>query len=165
MPENNQRADPFLSLDPGARAEALALMQASHAVLAWTDPETGTPGISRIAFANDAVEGPMTLISAIAPHFRALQASPDCALLLGDAGPKGDAMNQPRLMVRAKATFLESSSPGIVPIKSRWLARNPKAAAYINLPDFAFVRLETQSATLNGGFARAYRLSRDELDP
>lgn len=157
---SSPRPDPVAAADAEARALAHRLLQASHAALAWTDPATGTPGISRIAFADDPELGPVTLISGLAPHFAALRAHPDCALMLGEIGAKGDPMTHPRLMIRAKATFLDRPDPAL---RDRWLARNPKARIYIDLPDFAFVRLVAQSALLNGGFARAFRLTPEDL--
>lgn len=155
--------DPVMNADAEARAEALALMQSGHAALAWTDPDTGAPGISRITFAIDPVEGPLTLISELAPHTRALRESPACAMMVGDVGPKGDPMTHPRLMVRARAEFLSPDAPGRAELRARWLERNPKATIYIDLPDFYFVKIVPQTALLNGGFARAFRLSSDDL--
>ena len=100
------RRDPVADADAASRAEALSLLETGHAALAWTDPDTGTPGISRITFARDPEAGPMTLISGLAPHCRALKQSPDCALMVGEVGPKGDAMTHPRLMIRARAEFV-----------------------------------------------------------
>ena len=154
------RPDPVAAADAQARALALSLLDAGHAALAWTDPDTGTPGISRITFAHDPEAGPLTLISGLAPHFRALQTHPDCALMVGDVGEKGDPMTHPRLMIRARAAFIAAPDAAL---RDRWLARNPKAKVYIDLPDFAFVRLLPQSALLNGGFARAFRLSPADL--
>lgn len=157
------RPDPVAPADADARALAKTLMQAGHAALAWTDPETATPGISRITFALDPEAGPLTLISGLAPHFRALRANPDCAVMLGDVGEKGDPLTHPRLMIRARATFIAGDDPARPAIRSRWLARNPKALIYIDLPDFAFVRLVPHSALLNAGFARAFRLTASDL--
>ena len=157
------RPDPVAAADAQSRALALSLMATGHAALAWTDPETGTPGISRIAFALDPQAGPLTLISALAPHFRALGKAPDCAVMLGEVGPKGDPMTHPRLMILARAAFIAASDPGRPAMRDRWLARNPKARVYIDLPDFAFVRLVSQSALLNGGFASAFRLTPQDL--
>ena len=155
--------DPVRPADAEARALAQGLLALGHAALAWTDPETGTPGISRIAFARDAEAGMLTLVSGLAPHFRALRTNPDCALMLGEVGDKGDPLTHPRLMIRARAAFVapdDSARPGI---RARWLERTPKAQVYIDLPDFAFVRLTPVSALLNGGFARAFRLSPQDL--
>jgi putative heme iron utilization protein len=164
-PPAQPRPDPVAPADAGARALARSLMEAGHAALAWTDPATGTPGISRIAFAHDPEAGPLTLISGLAPHFAALRAQPDCALMLGEVGDKGDPMTHPRLMIRARAAFVPADAPDRAALRARWLARNPKATVYIDLPDFAFVRLVPLSALLNGGFARAFRLAPQDLLP
>ncbi len=131
--------------------------------MAWTDPDTGMPAISRIAFARDPEAGLLTLISGLAPHFRGLRAGPDCALMLGDVGEKGDPLTHPRLMIRARATFVAPDDPARPAIRARWLERAPKAQIYIDLPDFAFVRLTPVSALLNGGFARAFHLTAADL--
>jgi heme iron utilization protein len=145
--------------------EALALVRGllalGHAALSWTDPDTKAPGISRIAFARDPEAGMLTLVSGLAPHFRALRDRPDCALMLGEVGPTGDPMTHPRLM--ARAGFVHDGDPDRPGIRDRWLLRNPKARVYIDLADFAFVRLTPVSALLNGGFARAYHISPADL--
>jgi putative heme iron utilization protein len=158
-----RRPDPVQPADAEARDLAHRLLGLGHAALAWTDPDTGTPGISRIAFARDPDAGLLTLVSGLAPHFRALQAHPDCALMLGDVGDKGDPLTHPRLMIRAHAAFVAADDPARPAIRARWLDRSPKAAVYVDLPDFAFVRMAPTSALLNGGFARAFRLSPDDL--
>lgn len=48
-------------------------------------------------------------------------------------------------------------------LRRRFLARHPKAALYIDFPDFRFFRLLPQVASLNGGFGRAYNLDGDEF--
>ena len=105
----------------------------------------------------------MTLISKLAPHYRALSESATCALMVGDVGEKGDPMTHPRLMVRAKAEFIPADAPERAALRARWLERNPKATIYIDLPDFAFVRLTPSSALLNGGFARAFHVQPGDL--
>ena len=103
------------------------------------------------------------MISGLAPHFRALRTHPDCAVMLGEVGDQGDPLTHPRLMIRATAAFIAPDDPARTEVRTRWLGRNPKAKVYIDLPDFAFVRLVPQSALLNGGFARAFRLMREDL--
>jgi putative heme iron utilization protein len=105
----------------------------------------------------------LTLVSGLAPHFRALRERPDCALMLGEVGDKGDPLTHPRLMIRAKASFVAPDDPARPAIRQRWLERNPKATIYIDLPDFAFVRLTPVSALLNGGFARASYIDPKDL--
>jgi putative heme iron utilization protein len=163
MTEPPPRPDPVQPADAEARALAQRLLGLNHAALAWEDPDTGTPGISRIAFARDPDAGLLTLVSGLAPHFRALRDRPDCALMLGEVGDKGDPLTHPRLMIRARAAFVAPADPPRPRIPARWLDRSPKSAIYVDLPDFAFVRLTPISALLNGGFARAFRLSPEDL--
>lgn len=163
MSSDPVRRDPVRPADAEALALARSLLALDHAALAWTDPDTGTPGISRIAFARDPEAGMLTLVSGLAPHFRALRDRPDCALMLGEVGGKGDPLTHPRLMIRARAAFVAPDDPGRPALRDRWLDRNPKARIYIDLPDFAFVRLTPVSALLNGGFARAFHVAPGDL--
>jgi putative heme iron utilization protein len=158
------RPDPVAAADAEARQLAQALLRdCSHAALAWTDPATQTPGISRIAYGLDPRGFPLTLMSALAPHFAALRAHPDCALMLGDPGAKGDPLTHPRLMLRARARFVAADDPGRAALRAHWLKGHPKAALYVDFADFAFVHLQPLSALLNAGFAKAYRLTPDDL--
>jgi putative heme iron utilization protein len=159
----SKRPDPVQPANDDALVLVGRLMTLDHAALAWEDPDTGTPGISRIAFARDVEAGMLTLISGLAPHFRARRDRPDCALMLGEVGDKGDPLTHPRLMIRARASFLAPDDPARPGIRDRWLQRNPKATIYIDLPDFAFVRLIPMSALLNGGFARAFHVRPEDL--
>lgn len=163
MPDQPARPDPVQPATEDSLKLARDLLALGHAALAWADPDTGTPGISRIAFARDPEAGMLTLVSGLAPHFRALRDRPDCALMLGEVGDKGDPLIHPRLMIRARATFLAPEDPDRPGIRARWLQRNPKATVYIDLPDFAFVRLAPISALLNGGFARAFHIAPQDL--
>lgn len=157
------RPDPVQPANDDALSLVRQLLALGHAALAWQDPDTGTPGISRIAFARDPEAGMLTLVSGLAPHFRALRDRPDCALMLGEVGDKGDPLTHPRLMIRAQARFVAPDDPARPGIRARWLERNPKATIYIDLPDFAFVRLTPVSALLNGGFARAFHVDPKDL--
>lgn len=158
------KKDPVQPATAETSAEARDMMAvARHAALAWIDPATGTPGISRIAFGLDEAGEPMTLISSLAPHFEALQAAADCALMVGEVGSRGDPLSHPRLMIRARARFVDADDPIRPALREHWLKGHPKAALYVDFPDFAFVRFALVSALLNGGFARANRLSPEDL--
>lgn len=158
-----RRPDPVQPANAQALALVRQLLALGHAALAWEDPVTHTPGISRIAFARDPEAGMLTLVSGLAPHFRALRDRADCALMLGDVGDRGDPLTHPRLMIRARASFVVPDDPARPGLRDRWLQRNPKAQVYIDLPDFAFVRLTPTSALLNGGFARAFHIAPEDL--
>jgi heme iron utilization protein len=160
------RPDPVAPADDEARALARELLAgASHAALAWTDPETGTPGISRIAFGLAPDGTPVTLISALAPHSAALRAHPEAAVMVGEPGERGDPLTHPRLMLRVRAAFVDRAAPDHAGLRARWLADHPKSALYIDFADFALVRLDPTGALLNAGFARAFRLTAADLRP
>lgn len=160
------RPDPVQPADAEALTLARDLLQsARHAALAVIDPETSTPGISRIAFGLDPQGCPLTLVSALAAHRAALAAQPAAAVMVGEPGEKGDPLTHPRLMIRVMAEFLDRSAPDHAAIRAHWLDDHPKAKLYVDFADFSFVRLRPVSAMLNGGFARAYRLSPEDLVP
>ncbi len=149
--------------DAAARDMARMLMSVPHAALAVTDPDTNTPGISRIALGRDAQGTPVTLISALSAHHRALATSPDCAIMVGDPGPRGDPLTHPRLMIQCRAAFIDRTDPGQPALRDGWLRSHPKAKLYIDFTDFTFVRLTPISALLNAGFGKAYRLTPTDL--
>ncbi len=157
------RPDPVAAADDDARALARSLLQLGHASLAYLEAETASPGISRISFGCGPDGTPMTLISALAPHFAGLRAHPPCAVMLGEPGPKGDPLTHPRLMLRATASFIAPDDPARPALRDHWLTHHPKAKLYADFADFAFVRLTVATALLNGGFARAYRLTPTDL--
>ena len=159
----NTRPDPVAPADDEARAQARAMLQAAnHAALSWLEAD-GTPGISRIAFGLDPQGVPLTLISALAPHSPALKARVACAVMVGEGGAKGDPLTHPRLMVRARAQFIAPDDPARPALRAHWLKGHPKAALYVDFPDFAFVRLEPLGALLNGGFGKAFRFDAADL--
>lgn len=158
------RPDPVAPADDSARQLARDLIgQAGFAALAVIDPADGLPGISRIAFGRAADGGFVTLISALAPHFAALQAQPQCALMVGEVGEKGDPLTHPRLIIKARASFVAGDDPARMALREGWLHSHPKAKLYVDFADFAFVRFTPVSALLNGGFARAFRLEPSDL--
>lgn len=158
------RPDIVQPADAAATEMARGLLRdARHVALAYTDPRTGTPGISRIAFGLGPDGVPVTLISALAPHFAALQAQPACALLIGEPGPKGDPLTHPRLMLQAEASFVAATDPGRTALRAHWLQGHPKSTLYVDFADFAFVGFHVTTALLNGGFGRAFRLTPETL--
>ena len=159
------RPDPVQPAYDEARALTRKLLSdARFAALAVTEPD-GHPFASRIALGLDAAGVPLSLVSGLSGHTRALRANPACCLLVGEPGPKGDPLTWPRLSLRARAVFVDPASPDHAALRTAWLARNPKATVYADLPDFRFVRFAPVSASLNGGFARAFSLTAADLAP
>lgn len=161
-----EKRDPINPTDDDARALARDLLAgADHAALGVLDPATGAPVVSRIALALDEAGQPVTLISDLAAHARALAADPRAGLLVGEPGPKGDPLTHPRMSVAVTATPVEGGSADHAALRALWLARHPKAKLYVDFGDFRFVRLQPTGAALNGGFGRAYRLAPEDLVP
>ena len=159
-----KRPDPVAPADDAGRAQARALLAAARfGALAYTDPETGTPAISRIAVGLDPEGQPLSLISQLSAHHAGLSAHPLAALMVGEPGPKGDPLTHPRVMIRVEARFIDRAAPEHTALRARWLADHPKAGLYIDFADFGFVRLRPLAAFLNGGFGRAMRLDPADL--
>ncbi|MEM6834416.1 MAG: DUF2470 domain-containing protein [Pseudomonadota bacterium] len=142
------------------RSAKTLLRTARHGALAALAPETGAPLVSRVSLATLPDGAPVFLISQLAPHFAALQADARCSLLLGSPG-KGDPLAHPRLAIQGKAVTLEGTQRDTA--RSRFLARQPKAALYADFADFAFWALQPETADYYGGYAKAYTLSAEHL--
>ena len=148
--------DPFNPVDDEARALARRLLdQARHGALATL--RDGQPFVTRVALAPDRV-GLLTLISDLAPHTQTLRDHPHASLLIGEPG-RGDPLAHPRMTVEVQGEFLDKTEANV----GAYLAAQPKAQLYIGFADFHIVRLAPGAALLNGGFGKAYRLSRDDL--
>ena len=116
----------------------------------------------RVAVATDFDGTPLILVSSLSEHTGGLLADPRCSLLLGEPG-KGDPLAYPRISLRCRAGRLERGTAAQIRAERRYLNRHPKARLYAGFGDFAFFRLEVDRASLNGGFGKAYHLSRTDL--
>jgi heme iron utilization protein len=160
---SEEKRDPILETDAEAIRLARTLLRtARFGALATLDPADGAPLATRVAVATDMDGAPLILVSALSAHTKALEKDPRCALLLGEPG-KGDPLAHPRLTLKARAAKLARDEIAHTHAERRYLNRNPKAKLYAGFADFALYRLEPESALLNGGFARAYRLTREDL--
>ncbi len=157
------KKDVFRQTDAEAVKLARMLTRgARYGAIAVLDPENGSPLASRVGVATDCDGAPLILVSLLAAHTRAIIADPRCSLLLGEPG-KGDALAHPRLSIACRAIRLERGSAEHARTERRYLYRNPKAKLYVGLGDFSIFRLEPERASLNGGFGKAYNLTRDDL--
>jgi len=164
MPDDAKR-DSINPTTDEVRTEVRSLIaSSSFGALSFLDPETGYPSISRIGIATLETGTPVTLISDLAAHTAALRADPRCALLLGEPADKGDPLVYPRVSLTCRAEWIEDEA-GLDEARARYLAHYPKAKLYAGFADFSFVRLEIEQALYNGGFGRAYRLTREDLVP
>lgn len=119
------------------------------------------PYVSRIAFGTAPDGAPLTLISSLAAHTRAIVSDPRAALLVGEAAGKGDPLNQPRLtlIVRAVPVGVQERAE----VAAHYLRDHPKAKLYIDFADFAFFRFDVTCGHLNGGFGKAFTLTPGDM--
>lgn len=137
---------------------------AGYGSMAVLDPRDGRPYASRVSVATDFDGTPVTLISRLSFHTKALLADRRCSLLLGEPG-KGDPLAHPRISLSCDAVFLESGTAEHEAASRRFLRRNPKSKFYAGFGDFSFVRLDIRTASLNGGFGQAFELDGKDLSP
>ncbi len=158
-----RQTNPIRPTTTEARALARGLMDhARFGALAVLDPESGVPYVARVAVASDAA-GPVTLVSSLSAHTRALRADPRASLLLGEPGARGDPLTHPRITLHARAIFVRREDPDHHALRTHWLSRHPKAKLYVDFADFGFVRLIVTAAALNGGFGQAFLLTAADL--
>lgn len=156
--------NPIRDLDLRARALAQDMIaNMRHAVLSVLDASHGYPHLSRIAAQADIDGTPLAFLSEIATHTRLLESTPRAGLLIETTETKGDAMAQARMTLQVVARRLPNDGPDHAARLARWVAQNPKARAYAQLPDFHFWRLEPHGGMLNAGFGQAYHLQPSDL--
>jgi hypothetical protein len=149
--------------DEDARRLARQLARgARFGAIAVLEPETHHPFSSRVLIGTDVDGVPVMLSSMLALHTRAVLADPRCSLLVGEPG-KGDPLAWPRLTILANAERVKSDTESHSRIRDRFLRRHPKARLYVDFPDFSFFRLVPKSASLNGGFGKAYNIFGEDL--
>jgi heme iron utilization protein len=139
-------------------AEARLLLRRIRAgALATLDHADGAPFASLVNVATDFDGAPLLLLSKLAAHRANIEADARISLLLSEGG-KGDPLAHARLTVLGRAEIVMADT-----VKDRFLSRHPKSALYAGFPDFDFFRVVVSGGHLNGGFARAARLSAEEL--
>jgi heme iron utilization protein len=149
---------------PSARPDFDGVPVAKHLLrsvragaLATLDREAGFPFASLVTVATDCDGSPLLLMSGLAAHTANLDRDPRASLLLAQGG-KGDPLAHPRLTVVGRLARTEEPR-----VRSRFLARHPKANLYAGFGDFSFWRMDMTGGHLNGGFARAMTLSAEDL--
>lgn len=149
--------------DDEARTLARMLLRsARHVALAVIETGTGFPFASRVLLGTDIDGVPAILVSALSTHTKSLEGDPRASVLAGLPG-KGDPLAYARLTVQCLAERVERDDPVHARLRQRFLNRHPKSKLYIDFPDFCFFRLVPQSASLNGGFGKAFILPGADL--
>jgi heme oxygenase (biliverdin-IX-beta and delta-forming) len=158
LPENAAGAAGF---DPKTVAKDL-LRSTRAGALATIDRNTGHPFASLVNVATDIDGAPLILISRLATHTANLEVDARASLLLAASG-KGDPLAHPRLTVLGAFSQIARDDSDVPRLRRRFLARHPKSELYAGFADFSFWRLDTVSAHLNGGFARAADLKASDV--
>lgn len=147
--------DVIQPMDEAVRLEAKGLLRAARsAALATLGPD-GHPSASLVGLATDIQGTPIILISGLAAHTGNIANDPRASLLISPGG-KGDPLAHARITLKVHARRIERETEEGIRIRQRYLARQPKSALYADFPDFSFFALTIESASLNGGFARAF---------
>ena len=155
--------NPIRPTDDGARRLAKTLIRAArHCSLASLEGKDGFPAASRASLATDTDGTPLILMSRLTHHTRNLLADPRASLLIGDIG-KGDALAHPRVTLFARAREIARPGADHARARRRFLAKNPKAALYVDFGDFLFMAFDIERVSLNGGFGKAYELTRADV--
>lgn len=138
-----------------APVEARRLVrQARRAALATLDADSGAPYVSLVAVATAADGAPLLLLSTLAKHTRNLAADPRASLLFEDVGAENPLADS-RVSVSGRVAV--SADPQV---RRRYLARHPGHQGFSAFKDFAFYRLEPESAHIVAGFGRIETLPR-----
>jgi putative heme iron utilization protein len=163
MPDRLPESAPAPMADFDPRSVARGLLRSTRAgALATIDRNTGHPFASLVNVATDSDGSPAILISRLSTHTANLEADGRASVLLAATG-KGDPLAHPRLTLLGTFVPVARDDRREPRIRRRFLGRNPKSELYAGFADFAFWRLETVSAHLNGGFARAADLKANDV--
>jgi putative heme iron utilization protein len=124
------------------------LQQERHGVLATLSARHGGwPFASATAYAIGASGEPLLLLSELAEHTRNVRADPRASLLVQDSAAADDPQAGAR--VTLLGTLELDDAEDARPI---YVARHPKAEAYLQLGDFLIWRLNVIEARYVGGF-------------
>lgn len=164
LPMSDEKIDPIRPTDDNARALAKSLIaEARYGAIAVSDPETGMPMVSRVAVVPGPDGMPLSLVSDLSHHTKALQADPVCSLMVGEPGPTGDPLTWPRISLMGRAVFTRHGDAAHADLAAHFLRHQPKAKLYIGFADFALMQLQVTGAHLNGGFGKAFVLTPQDL--
>jgi heme iron utilization protein len=119
---------------------------------------SNTPYVSLVTVATDAAGAPLILISRLAFHTQNLMVNSEASILFDATSPTGDPLAGGRVTLQGR--FIPTTDANH---RRRFLARQPNANMYADFPDFAFYKLDIESAHYIGGFGRIVDLVTSEM--
>lgn len=111
----------------------------------------GHPFGSVMPYALDGRGAPLLLISTMAMHTQNLEADPRASLLVTQPGWTEDPLAGGRVTLMGRAARVPESDGRAA--REAYLARHPRAAAWVDFEDFGFWQLEIAHVYFVGGFA------------
>ncbi|TCK30421.1 hypothetical protein EV667_0511 [Ancylobacter aquaticus] len=147
MSESSSTSDAF---DP-AQAVKRLIRESQTAALATLDADGG-PYASLVQLATLPDGAPLLLLSRLARHTANLQRDTRVSLLVDEHRP-GDELQGARAGLKGRIEVI-SAPDMLATARRRFLARHPDAAGFVGFSDFAFYRMEMESAHLVAGFGR-----------
>jgi putative heme iron utilization protein len=139
-----------------ANAAKRLLREARTAALATLDAD-GAPYASLVQVASLPDATPVLLLSNLARHTRNLATDSRASLLLEERR-EGSELEGARISLKGRVVREEGEAA-----RRRYLLRHPDAAGFAGFSDFAFYRLELESAHLVAGFGRIVDLAREDM--
>ena len=115
--------------------------------------ERGWPYASLVLLATDAMGMPLLLLSDLAEHTKNLRDDPRVSLLIDGTKGHEDRLTGSRLTLLGRASVITNEIER-TDARTRFLARHPSAANYVDFKDFRFHRVTLDRAHLVAGFGR-----------
>ncbi|MFG1377854.1 HugZ family protein [Xanthobacter autotrophicus] len=142
--------------DSAAAAVRRLIREARFGALATLEG-AGGPYASLVAVATDPEGRPTLLISRLARHTRNIAGDARVSLLVSAAGTV-DPLDAPRASLIGRIVPAPQAE-----VRTRYLARHPAAAGYVDFADFAFHAIHVEEAHLVEGFGRIKDVHGDDL--
>lgn len=98
--------DPIRPTDEDARQLARNLMSKARFAALGVIDQSGCPLVTRVAFGLCPKGRPISLVSTLSAHTRALQENPACSFMVGEPEDRGDPLTHPRLSLQGRARFI-----------------------------------------------------------
>lgn len=138
---------PSADFNPSTAVRKL-LRESRSGALATLMPDTGAPYCSLVNVASAADGAPLLLISRLALHTKNILADHRVSLML-DERKEGDPLQGARVTLLGYASVTQDEND-----RRRYLARQPESEMFAGFTDFAFYRIDIDSAHLVAGFGR-----------
>lgn len=138
---------PNADFDPKIAVRKL-LRESRSGALATLTPDSRSPYCSLVNVASAADGAPLLLISKLALHTKNILADNRVSLML-DERKEGDPLQGARVTLMGRASVTQDEND-----RRRYLARQPESEMFAGFADFAFYRIDIDSAHLVAGFGR-----------